>query len=138
MGCNTSRDLPVLSEESNSVLNADCRVIKTQGLNRTVPESWKGEERDCPICLETISDPERLICGHCFCKKHLLGYQLSRCPICRHPVKPSIGGPVSTNTEKSDRGASNSDGLVATESNSHESLQSDFFYGPTFATRRIK
>ncbi|XP_039608984.1 E3 ubiquitin/ISG15 ligase TRIM25-like, partial [Polypterus senegalus] len=46
------------------------------------------DEFTCSVCLDTLTDPVSLHCGHSFCLKCLTNYwdqsQVCRCPQCRH------------------------------------------------------
>ncbi|KAG2465402.1 TRI25 ligase, partial [Polypterus senegalus] len=42
----------------------------------------------CSVCLDTLTDPVTILCGHNFCLKYLTNYwdqsQVCSCPQCRH------------------------------------------------------
>ncbi|XP_039608989.1 tripartite motif-containing protein 16-like [Polypterus senegalus] len=46
------------------------------------------DEFTCSVCLDTLTDPVTILCGHNFCLKCLTDYwdqsQVCRCPQCRH------------------------------------------------------
>lgn len=49
-----------------------------------VTTATRDEAGDCPICLDTATDPCELCCGHTVCIGHM--EKLSDCPLCRHPI----------------------------------------------------
>ena len=59
--------------------------------NQTV-KMWD-QDAECTICLDTLSDPVLLHCGHIFCGQCIVthsGYQMN-CPTCRAPIKRCKG-----------------------------------------------
>ena len=49
-------------------------------------ESQLGEVLECPVCMDTYTDPRSLPCGHAFCLqclRPLLYHGTVRCPTCR-------------------------------------------------------
>jgi hypothetical protein len=56
------------------------------------------EHITCSICLEVYTNPLRLPCEHCFCKKCLLGLCSGdpgsdfKCPECRHHITVGLRG----------------------------------------------
>ncbi|XP_055486610.1 E3 ubiquitin-protein ligase TRIM17-like [Leucoraja erinacea] len=56
------------------------------------------QELECPICLELLTDPAILCCGHTFCGdclRELCEWQntTSCCPECREPMEPETWRP---------------------------------------------
>jgi hypothetical protein len=53
---------------------------------------WVEEHMTCSICLELYSEPLRLPCEHCYCRKCLVDLcscdpgSKFQCPECRHPI----------------------------------------------------
>jgi hypothetical protein len=49
---------------------------------------------ECAICLDLLCEPEKLVCGHQFCRVCIqgllvLGGHISLfCPVCRHAIAP--------------------------------------------------
>ena len=52
-----------------------------------------GEHEDCLICMDTLTNPIKLPCGHWFCKECIKGLRQAKsvqdlCPTCREPLPP--------------------------------------------------
>eukprot|EP00057_Strongylocentrotus_purpuratus_P022254 XP_011676728.1 PREDICTED: ret finger protein-like 4B [Strongylocentrotus purpuratus] len=74
---------------------------------------------ECPVCLNTFTDPKILSCSHTYCKAclvNLLGChgsdQMLRCPVCRAETQvpnqerwqPWVAGGIGTITKDGERG----------------------------------
>lgn len=70
-------------------VNGDtCAVPSKAYIKEVVEELRKGEEGECPICLEAYEDAVLTPCAHCLCRECLFASWRSAlsglCPVCRY------------------------------------------------------
>ncbi|BFG14081.1 hypothetical protein CerSpe_003540 [Prunus speciosa] len=78
--------------EANRDASTSKQIVPTQAYVEEVVESIRrGENKECPICLELADDPVLTPCAHKMCRECLLSSwqtpATGRCPICRQWLK---------------------------------------------------
>ena len=62
-----------------------------------------GQEDECPICFEIFRDPQKLPCGHWFCKGCVQELRQNACPTCREPLPDLLAAHVGRLVIEDDR-----------------------------------
>ncbi|KAF9192463.1 hypothetical protein BGZ51_005475 [Haplosporangium sp. Z 767] len=79
---NLTQELAQLSQESTP------RVVNLETKSEPVPQSWVSQNLKCSICMDMMTVPTMVRCGHVFCRGCILMALNSakHCPMCRHPT----------------------------------------------------
>uniref|UniRef100_UPI0037E7A8AD LON peptidase N-terminal domain and RING finger protein 1 n=1 Tax=Semicossyphus pulcher TaxID=241346 RepID=UPI0037E7A8AD len=86
---------PVRPEQLNTFVDCILRNFKRKAAGSDAPSSRsrdagdtsRDDVFDCPNCHSFLGEPVTLACGHSYCKRCLQRRLLSKCKLCREPVR---------------------------------------------------
>jgi len=83
------RKVRLMQDTDTASSSADENAPPQTSSRRELPESYL----DCPVCLNTVSDPVGAACGHAYCRacfdqlvEHSKDKGCAQCPLCRNEV----------------------------------------------------